>query len=134
MGMTKQRETVMGVVYDCKDHPTAEKIYELAQKRLPNIGLGTVYRNLNILCDEGAVLRIHTPGDADHFDFNTMRHDHFYCTHCGQVFDIDLPPISPECFEQSVKNGATIKSYHLIVEGQCAQCSKKLSANDEMAG
>lgn len=60
MGMTKQRETVMGVVYDCKDLPNRRKIAELAQKRLPNIGLGTVYRNLNILCDEGAVLRIHT--------------------------------------------------------------------------
>ena len=51
-----QREIVLENVLSRKDHPTAEMIYEDVRETIPNISLGTVYRNLNLLSDEGKIL------------------------------------------------------------------------------
>jgi len=125
MGMTKQRAAVLNAVNSCKDHPTADTIFHLTRQAMPNVGLGTVYRNLNILCDEGKVLRVRTPGGPDHFDFNTARHDHFYCTCCGNVFDIDLPEVESATLAAARENGLLVTGYHLIAEGLCQKCVER---------
>ena len=53
-----QREVIYNNVMSRKDHPTAEQIYEDVKKEIPNISLGTVYRNLNFLSDEGKILKV----------------------------------------------------------------------------
>lgn len=121
MGMTKQRAAVMEAVNNCKDHPTADTIFAAVRERMPNIGLGTVYRNLNILCDEGKVLRVRTPGGADHFDFNITPHNHFYCRECGNVWDVDMPLI--DLTQVSGMDGFVIDTCHLIAEGLCKDCA-----------
>ena len=46
---TKQRAAILEILRKSGFHPTAEAIYREARKVLPNISLGTVYRNLNFL-------------------------------------------------------------------------------------
>ena len=61
MGMTKQKKAVLDAVQSPADHPTADEIYAIAKIAVPNIGLGTVYRNLNTLCSEGIIKKIEPP-------------------------------------------------------------------------
>ena len=76
------------------DHPTATQVYEHIRKDYPQISLGTVYRNLGAMSDEGEVLRLSFANAPDRFDINTQEHFHAACSRCGRIFDTDgkLPP------------------------------------------
>ena len=71
-------------------HPTADTVYLHIKEEFPNISLGTVYRNLNLLADIGEALRIPTPDGGDRFDGRCEPHYHVVCTNCGNVFDLEM--------------------------------------------
>ena len=52
---TIQKDLIRHAVYDMKRHVTANEVYEFIKERYPTIGKGTVYRNLDILAEEGAI-------------------------------------------------------------------------------
>ena len=52
MRYSRQREVIMNVIHSTSTHPTADWVYKKTQQFIPNISLGTVYRNLKQL--EGA--------------------------------------------------------------------------------
>ena len=81
---SKQRITVLNELSKLTTHPTADEIYEITKKTIPNISLGTVYRNLNNLCEEGAVLKFTIDG-KEHFDANINPHIHLCCENCGEI-------------------------------------------------
>ncbi len=62
-----------------KTHPTASRIYEMVREDIPNISLGTVYRNLAQLDKEGNILTLTVKEGSDHFDGNPEPHYHFDC-------------------------------------------------------
>ena len=68
-------------------HPTALEIYGMTRAVDPTISMGTVYRNLNLLAEQGKILRIKVPGGADRYDGTIEPHNHAVCTKCGMVMD-----------------------------------------------
>ena len=90
MRYSKQRETILAAVKSSYDHPTAEEVYELVKTEIPNISLGTVYRNLNALSDQGEIKRIKIANSSDHFDSTLNYHHHAYCDICHNIFDIKI--------------------------------------------
>ena len=77
--MTKQKKLVLSIAENSNAHLTAEEIFILAKKEMPNIALGTVYRNLNILVEEGLLNRIAIAGRPDKFDHVGDEHEHLIC-------------------------------------------------------
>ena len=65
----------------------------------PTIGKGTVYRNLDILVDEGSLRKVEVPDGANRFDFSLKNHYHVRCTKCGEVSDVDMDEI-PDLLER----------------------------------
>ena len=61
---SRQRESIKQYLASTKEHPTADMVYMHVKEDYPNISLGTVYRNLNLLTDIGEALKIATP-DGD---------------------------------------------------------------------
>lgn len=55
---SKQRSRVLEAVQNSGTHPTAEYIFDTLRKEDPNISLGTVYRNLDILCKLGKLAKV----------------------------------------------------------------------------
>ena len=90
LNYSRQREAILDFLCSRKDHPTADVIYQNVRKELPNISLGTVYRNLNLLADMGTIRRVKGLNDTEHFDGDTSLHQHFICRKCGAVQDIYL--------------------------------------------
>ena len=78
----------MNYLCSTTEHPTAEQIYVQVRKTIPNISLGTVYRNLALLEDSGKVRRVISGHDAEHFDANMSEHHHFVCSRCGAIIDV----------------------------------------------
>lgn len=75
---SRQREAIKKYLMTTKEHPTADIVYLHVKKEFPNISLGTVYRNLNLLTDIGEALKIPAPDGADRFDGNAAPHNHFF--------------------------------------------------------
>lgn len=92
MKYSRQRELIKEYLVSTKSHPTADKVYDEIRKSIPNISLGTVYRNLNQLAEAGEILKVSCGDGCDHFDGNPRPHYHFICKACGAVLDLDMEP------------------------------------------
>ena len=86
---TRQRRLIYEAVATTSSHPTAEWVYATVRRALPRISLGTVYRNLQVLVEQGR-LKAWSRGGATRFDADLAPHDHFFCQSCGLL--LDLPP------------------------------------------
>ena len=93
MRYSKQREALLNILRSTKDHPTANDIYIRMREQDPKISLGTVYRNLAQLTENGLILRIDTEHDSVHYDGFTHKHYHFICNECKSVIDLDTEQI-----------------------------------------
>ncbi len=89
--MTKQKLLIMKIVESSCGHLTAEEIYEIAKEQMPKIALGTVYRNLGSLCDEGIIGTISISGKPDRYEKCINDHGHIVCEKCGKIEDIPTP-------------------------------------------
>lgn len=104
------------------DHPTADMVYTEIKKEIPNISLGTVYRNLSQLEEMGKVIRVSASGQPDRFDYRTDPHYHLMCRGCGKVFDIDLrAPSRITGMAQAAFDGI-VEGHYLSYFGLCPNC------------
>lgn len=124
---SRQRESIKRYLMMTKDHPTADTVYLHVREEFPNISLGTVYRNLNLLTDIGEVIKIPTPDGGDRFDGNVMPHNHFFCTSCRRVLDLDLDMKNIEEVNKAAAENfdGMIESSTTIFYGKCGDCIHK---------
>lgn len=120
--MTKQRKVVYEIVSSSKNHMTAEEIYEKAKKILPNIAIGTIYRNLSFLTSDKKIRRIPVPDSADRYDGLLISHEHLMCESCGSLTDIELKGLR-EFLENA--SGVKLTGYELILKNICNKCEKE---------
>jgi len=117
---SKQRETILQIVRSTLVHPNADWIYKETRKHIPNISLGTVYRNLSQLVESGRILKLKDDAMV-RYDGNTGQHDHFKCTKCDKWYDVDL--LDPSIFESfKEQHHFRIESFNLELEGTCKNC------------
>ena len=76
---TIQKDLVRNAVYEMRRHVTANEVYESVKEVYPTIGKGTVYRNLDILVEEGALRKVEVSDGPNRFDFTLKNHYHVRC-------------------------------------------------------
>ncbi|MEW6328685.1 MAG: transcriptional repressor [Candidatus Micrarchaeota archaeon] len=120
--LTRQRKIILEELGKVRTHPSAPELYIAVRKRIPRISLGTVYRNLEQLSREGAVMKI-TTDSLSRFDGHSEPHPHFLCEKCGAVFDMDKPMevrFDKKFLER--KFGCRVFGASLEVYGLCKKC------------
>ena len=124
---SKQRESIKHYLMTTNEHPTADMVYMHVKKDFPNISLGTVYRNLNLLTDIGEAVKIATPDGGDRFDGRVEPHNHFLCTMCGRLLDLELDMNSIEEVNRLAAENfdGIIRSSSTLFYGECSDCIKK---------
>ena len=120
---SKQRDAIIAFLKTRKDHPTADTVYHEIRTIIPNISLGTVYRNLSLLSDRGEILRLSCDGKMDRFDADISPHYHFICNKCGCVQDVSMPYASDIDKTASQHFDGIITKHSLLFEGTCHSCS-----------
>ncbi len=120
---TQQRKIIYEILKSTDIHPTADWIYSEVRKVIPNISLGTVYRNLKVLKEEGAIIEI-TDGKQSRFDARIDNHFHFKCNSCGSIYDIESSEISNLKTENLEKKGFEIETVDITFNGICPKCKK----------
>src|SRR4030042_116347 len=119
---TKQRDAILMVLRDTSSHPTADWIYSEVRKDIPNISLGTVYRNLRLLRECGEISELDLCGTLARFDARRDNHYHFRCEKCGLVFDVDLPVDAEIDSGAEQKTGFAVSYHRLEFRGICESC------------
>jgi len=123
--MTKQRKLILDILRSTTIHPTADWVFEQARKIISNISLSTVYRNLNILKNEGEIQELSHIWSFGRFDGNPQNHYHFFCKECGNVYDIDLPAQRQLDEEAGRISEMKIEGHSMLFFGLCHKCKKK---------
>lgn len=131
LNKSKQRDAILAFLMTRKDHPTADTIYENVRLTIPNISLGTVYRNLALLTERGEILKLSIDGVSDRYDATTTPHLHFQCRHCNEVSDLSLHLDFDSMLKQASREfNGIIEGHNTFFYGVCPQCAKNKSRKD----
>lgn len=125
MRYSKQRDEILNIVLNSNEHPTARMVYEKARYIIPNISLGTVYRNLNVLSELGEIKKILTYDGDDRFDKTLTNHNHIHCINCGMVFDISPNLINIYYDKINKETGFKVTECNFNIKGICQNCIKE---------
>ena len=122
--MTRQRQVILEELRKINSHPTADEVYEMVRRRLPRVSLGTVYRNLDMLCECGMIQKLELAGPQRRFDGTIENHYHVRCIRCGRVEDAPIEPLA--ALEDTLRelSDYEIIGHRLKFIGICPQCKQ----------
>lgn len=120
---SKQREAILNELQNRCDHPTAAQVYEGVRKVIPNISLGTVYRNLASLVESGEILSVSVGDGYEHYDGDKSFHLHLHCKCCGAIIDSRVN-------DEQLKGITNLDRFTpetsvCVVYGLCKNCNKQ---------
>ncbi len=125
LNYSRQREAIKDFLYT-GSHPTADEVYLKVKEQFPNVSLGTVYRNLNLLAERGEIKKLTFAGSPDRFDRNLSKHYHMLCRCCGKVSDLFLPQFDIDLDSLNEGNDTgLIEGYSISCVGVCKECIEK---------
>ncbi len=124
--LTRQRKAVLEVVQKAQHHPDAAWIYQEVRKLVPHVSLGTIYRTLEALVEEGYLIPITRAGEATRYDARLHPHHHLVCERCGEIVDleVDLPDLLGPV--QAAYPGLQVRGAEVVYRGLCPACRKAL--------
>ena len=118
----RKRDAILTCLRQTNAHPSADWVYNQLKQEIPDLSLGTVYRNLSLFKNQGLITSVATVRGSERFDANTEPHVHFICSGCDAVIDlhqIEVPlALGEKCTD------CRIDSCQLTFTGLCPQCIK----------
>ncbi len=119
-----QKDAILKILAGKSVHRTADEVYQQVRVSLPRISLGTVYRNLEKLVQEGQIQAIDTRGAPRCFDGNPVRHLHVRCRSCGRIEDVaEFPQIfSLDQVQREIATDFQVDEVEVDLVGLCPQC------------
>ena len=129
---SKKRDAILDYLRGCSDHPSADQIFRALKPLHPELSLGTVYRNLGILAQEGQISSAGPVNGLERYEARRDPHSHFVCRRCGRMLDLDIPDLVRELYgEIEFALGCVPEDHSLTITGLCADCAKnQLQEND----
>jgi len=120
---SRKREAILEKIRSTDTHPSAEWIYSSLKSEIPDLSLGTVYRNIAEFLREGLIISVGVVNGQERYDGTTNQHNHFICDECGSIIDIPYP-VSLESIDQSVSEtcGVKVMRHDLSFHGLCPNC------------
>ena len=130
---TRQLAAVLGAL-GALDHPTAAELHAAVRAGLPQVSLGTIYRNLEKLVATGRLLPVHLDGEPTRYDGRASPHSHFLCESCGRITDL-AGGIDPAVDTRGLRRaGYAIRAHSLGVFGVCRECRRAAVAARRAGG
>ena len=120
----RKRNAILSYLQSTTDHPSAEMVYAGLKPEIPDLSLGTVYRNLSLFKQQGLVSSVATVKGVERFDGNTSPHVHFLCTECDAVIDLTQVQV-PDSLRSIAEScsGGQVEQCQLSFSGLCRDCA-----------
>lgn len=133
---TKQRETILSALQRAPGgHVTAELLAEQLRAGGAEVGLATVYRNLDKLVCEGMVLKYSLPGGQRAcYQYlgeagEENHHSHLICTECGGVTHLSCGAVDEFAAHLGAEHGFALDRQRTVLYGHCAACASHTTHN-----
>ncbi len=122
---TRQRERLLELLLSADSHPTAAELFDALLPQFPQLSIGTVYRNLEVLVSEGLIEEVESAGPAVRYDGNTHPHHHFVCDGCGSIRDVELT--EPRGLRKRLEDTHGLRAERIRIgfHGLCEECSDR---------
>lgn len=119
----KKRDAILACLRQSKAHPSAETLFTMLKPQIPDLSMGTVYRNLNLFKEQGLAISVATVRGVERFDGNTDPHVHFICADCNAVIDLEQMQV-PAALQEAAAAccGGQVDAYQLSFTGICQNC------------
>ena len=123
---SKKRAAIIDALRASDAHPSAEMLYQKLKEQFPDLSLGTVYRNLSQLKQDGDIACIATVAGQERYDATTAAHTHFICRRCHRVVDFwEIECSGCYAAEAARRYDVTVESQELLLRGLCTDCKEK---------
>ena len=121
----RKRDAILSCLRQTTEHPSADWVYAKLKPEIPDLALGTVYRNLTLFKDQGLITSLGTVGGVERFDGNVTPHVHFICTACHRVTDLSQIQVPEELNASASRaSGGQVETCQLTFRGRCASCKE----------
>ena len=119
----RKRNAILECLKNTQAHPSAETLFHQLKQEIPDLSMGTVYRNLTLFKKQGLAASVATVNGVERFDGNTDPHVHFVCGSCNSVLDLpELDPPESLCSAAAKATGGQVTGCQLIFTGTCQDC------------
>ena len=120
---SRKRDAILSCVRGTTCHPTAEWVYTQLKPEIPDLSLGTVYRNLAMFLEEGQIISVGTVDGQERYDARTDFHAHLVCRRCRCVTDIEpTDEVKTVCEALARSSGCKPDGISLSYTGLCRNC------------
>ncbi|MBI3235172.1 MAG: transcriptional repressor [Bacteroidetes bacterium] len=119
--VTPQRIAIFEAIVKLNNHPTAENIIEYVKSNHPNISVGTVYKVLDSLVENGLLKKVKTEKDIMRYDAVLSNHHHLYCAETDRIEDYDdeeLNKLINDYFKKKKIKNFKVQDIKLQITGQ----------------
>lgn len=120
----KKRDAILTCLRQSKAHPSAETLFAMLKPQIPDLSMGTVYRNLNLFKQQGLASSVATVRGVERFDGNVSPHVHFICAGCDAVIDLEQMQV-PASLQAAAAAccGGQVDACQLSFTGLCRSCT-----------
>ncbi|GHV56387.1 transcriptional repressor [Spirochaetia bacterium] len=123
---SSKRDAILRVIQSTVSHPGAQWVYERLKSAIPDLSLGTVYRNIKLFQEERQVISVGVVNGEERFDGQTAPHPHFVCSGCGKIIDLPCPE------DEAVRGMAAAVQQDFVIDyrktvfyGLCGECTEE---------
>lgn len=127
--LTAQRRAVLDILMkNSEKHLSTEEIYSLVRKQVPEIGLATIYRTVQIFEELEIINRLNFDDGFSRFELHTdneeHHHHHLICEKCNKVFEVENDLLDDIEKEIDDKYNFQVKNHKVTFYGYCEKCNK----------
>jgi Fur family peroxide stress response transcriptional regulator len=119
-----KRDAILKAIRSTTSHPGAQWVYDKLKPLIPNLSLGTVYRNIKLFRHEGLVMSVGVVNGEERFDGVVEPHPHLVCGRCGKVMDLPRPAGQTPELTGPLEAGFTVDYRRTVFHGLCGECQK----------
>lgn len=121
---TRQRAAVSALLDEQQTFRSAQDIHAELRGRGDEIGLATVYRNLQAMTEDGELDVLRTDdGEAVYRRCATgAHHHHLVCRGCGRTVEVEDAPVEAWAARVATEHSFTDVEHQVEVFGTCSAC------------
>ena len=119
---TKQRSVILNVFIDLNRHVTLDELLLAVQKKMPQVGMATIYRTMRLFVDASIAHERKFDGGLTQYEpvVEGEHHDHLICITCGHIFEFEDDVIEQRQEAIALLYGLQITSHKLEIYGKCS--------------
>jgi Fur family transcriptional regulator, ferric uptake regulator len=121
---TRQAEALAAVLAGLPGFTSAQDIHAELRRQGEHVGLTTVYRHLQVLCEDGSVDSISSPTGETLYRRcrSDAHHHHLICRNCGRSVEVEGKAVERWAEQVAAEAGFTEVGHTVELFGLCPDC------------